>query len=264
MSELLVDHVSHSQLTEIQSCPYEWFLLKVIGVQQYENGFAQSGSLAHEILAMWAKGEIKAAEMQIQWIERFPKEVTAEFPHYLAAKGYVNRIFESVLRYFERFDGFPGYEVVAAEKEFESTIDGVRFVGIIDLILREKRTGDLMLVDHKSASHSTYGKTCDEMYRQLLLYSKHCEDAFGTFPKKLAINLYREGILDMRPFSIEEYKAAYQWAESMIEEMKRKDLTDWFETRPEFFRCTNLCACRNECAYGRAENHKRKVNTHVA
>ena len=129
MGELWVDHISYSQLTAAQECPYQWFMLKAVGVEPMENAFAQAGSLAHDILAAWATKNTAKEEMILQWIKGFPQAVTAEFPGYLAAKGYKGKLFDSVLRYFEGFDGFPGYEVVGAEKEFTSMIAGERFIG---------------------------------------------------------------------------------------------------------------------------------------
>lgn len=258
MSELWVDHVSFSQLTTASECPYAYYLQKVAGIEPVENAFAQGGNLAHRLLAEWAKGNISIRDLPVQWIERFPKEVTAEFPHFLAVKNYAGKLFDSILTYFEHFDGFPGYEIVGAEKEFKSSIAGVPFTGIIDLILRNEETGGLMIVDHKSCSLSSFRKNKEQMYRQLLLYAKYSADTFGKFPETLRFNLFKENLYDERPFDSESYMAARIWAESVIEEMKEKDVLDWFETRPEYFRCTNLCNCRNECVFGRPENHKRK------
>ena len=259
MGELWTDHISFSQLTTAQECPFEYYLLKMAGIEPVENAFAQAGTLVHQILAAWAKGELSIKELPVQWIERFSKEVTAEFPRFLAAKGYAGKLFESVLEYFEGFDGFPGYEVVGVEEEFHSSIAGEHFVGVIDLILRDKKDGHMMIVDHKSCSLSSFKKGKEQMYRQLLLYSKHIADTYGEFPKVLRFNLFKEKMYDERPFDRESYIAARLWAEEMIEEMKSKDVTDWFETRPELFRCTNLCNCRNECLFGRPENHKRST-----
>ena len=258
MGELWTDHVSFSQLTSVETCPYQWFLLKVASVEPVDNCFSQAGTLAHQILADWAQGKITKGEMCLQWIKRFPVEVTAEFPRYLAAKGYGSKLFDSVLRYFEGFDGFPDYEIVGVEQEFTSMLAGERFVGVIDLILRDKATGGLMIVDHKSASLSTFRKSKDKMYRQLLLYSKYVADNYGAFPEKLAFNLFKEGVMDVRPFTSEDYMAARLWAEKLIIEMKEKELTDWFETKPEFFNCTNLCSCRHECIFGKEESHRKK------
>lgn len=258
MEELWVDHVSFSQLTTVEECPYEYFLLKMAGVEPEENAFAQAGNLCHQLLAGWAKGEIPIKELPVQWIQRFAKTVTAEFPNYLATKGYAEKLFDSVLTYFEQFDGFMGYDIIGAEKEFHSSIAGVPFIGIIDLILRDKETGGIVLVDHKSCSLSSFRKNKEQMYRQLMLYSKYCADTYGEFPEKLCFNLFKEHMLDERPFDREGYVAARLWAEAVIESMKAKDMIDWFETKPDFFRCVNLCNCRGECAFGKAENHRRK------
>lgn len=258
MSELWVDHVSFSQLTTASECPYAYYLQKVAGVDPVENAFAQGGNLAHKLLADWAKGIIPIKELPVQWSERFPKEVTAEFPRYLAAKGYAGKLFDNVLNYFEHFDGFPGYKVIGAEQAFQSSIAGVSFKGVVDLILRSEETGGLMIVDHKSCSASSFKKNREKMYKQLLLYGKHCADTFGEFPERLRFNLFKENLYDERPFDRESYIAARLWAESVIQEMKDKDVLDWFETRPEYFRCVNLCNCRNECFFGNPENHKRK------
>lgn len=258
MSELWIDHVSFSQMTMAAECPYQYYLLKMAGVEPVDNAFAQAGNLVHKLLAGWAKGELSIKNLPVQLIERFPKEVTAEFPRFLAAKGYASKLFDNILSYFEAFDGFPGYEIIGAEKEFQSSIAGEHFVGVIDLILRDKETGGLVLVDHKSCSLSSFKKGKEQMYRQLLLYSKYCADTYGEFPTRLRFNLFKENMYDERPFDREDYVAARLWAESVIEEMKAKDVTDWFETKPEIFRCTNLCSCRNDCVFGKPENHKRK------
>ena len=173
-------------------------------------------------------------------------------------KGYRAALFEKILTYFEHFDGFCGFEIVGSEKEFRSSIAGEPFTGIIDLILRNKKTGELMLVDHKSCSLSSFRRSKDAMYRQLLLYSKHCADVYGVFPSTLRFNLYKEHTFDEQPFDPEDFVAARIWAETMINSMKAKDITDWFEVKPELFRCTNLCDARDQCLFGVPENHKRK------
>ena len=258
MSELWVNHVSFSQLTSAQECPFGYYLLKIEGIEPVSNAFAQAGTLAHELLADWAKGKVSVQDLPLKWIERFPAEVTDPLPNYLESKGYRGKLFDSILQYFETFDGFSSYEVIDVEKQFSSSIGGVPFVGVIDLVLRDKATGDLTIVDHKSCSLASFRKSKKRMYRQLLLYSKYCADEFGTFPAKLRFNLFKERKYDERPFDPEDFRAAKMWAEETIADMKARDIADWFEVRPEFFRCTNLAGCRNACPYGRPENHIRK------
>ena len=261
MNDLWVDHLSYSQMTEAEDCPYQYYLLKIAGVEPVPNAFAQAGTLVHQILAGWAKGEIPINALPVQWVQRFTKEVTAEFPPFLAAKGYAEKLFDNMLTFLEGFTGFPGYEIIGAEKEFSSMIAGERFIGIIDLLLRNKTTGEIAIVDYKSCSLSSFKKNKDQMYRQLLLYSKYVTDLFGCPPAKLRFELVKEGIFDERDYDPEDFVAARLWAENVVNTMKQMDLTDWFTVKPEYFRCTNLCSCRNECNFGKPENHRKEKDT---
>lgn len=257
MTKEEINHISYSQLIAIEQCPYQYFLTKVAGIQTVENPFAQAGNLAHELLARWAKGELLIKDLPVHWIQRFPEEVTAEFPHFLEAKGYKGKLFDSILTYFENFDGFPDYEVVGAEQEFSSMIAGERLVGIIDLLLRDKETGRLMIVDFKSCSVSSFRKNRDGMYRQLLLYSKFCSDQYGCPPSRLRFELIKENTFDERPYDPEDFIAARIWAESVIDKMKNMDIIDWLTVVPDFFRCQNLCSARMECCCGKPEYYRK-------
>lgn len=261
MSDLWIDHISFTQLSLAQDCPYSYYLQKIAKVNLVENAFSQAGALAHKLLAGWAKGEIRKEDLPLNWVQLFPKTVTAEFPYFLASKGYAGKLFDCILTYFENFDGFPGFEIVGVEKEFSSSIADERFTGVIDLILKNKETGRMMIVDHKSCSMSSFRKSKEHMYRQLLLYSKYCADTYGEFPETLRFNLFKENTYDERQFDREDFIATRLWAESIVKELKTKDVLDWFEVNPEFFRCTNLCSCRTNCIFGKPENHKRKDET---
>ena len=140
-------------------------------------------------------------------------------------------------------------------------IAGEKFVGIIDLLLRNKATGEIAVVDYKSCSLSSFKKNKDQMYRQLLLYSKYVTDLFGHPPAKLRFELVKENTYDERDYDPEDYVAARLWAENIINTMKQMDFTDWFTVKPEYFRCTNLCSCRNECSFGRPEKYRKEKDT---
>lgn len=260
MNDLCANHMSFSQLTLAEQCPYAYYLTHIVGIQHKDNAFAQAGSLVHRILAGWAKGEIDVSEMPMIWIAGYPEYVTECFPPYLEAKGYRQKLQDSITAYFQAFTGFPGFEIIGAEQSFSSAIAGEPFVGVIDLILRDRQTGDYVLVDHKSSSLSSFRRSRQAMYRQLLLYSKYLADHFGTFPTKLQFNLFREGICDEQAFRAEDYMEAVQWAEDGVRKMNGRDLTDWFELRPEQFYCTQLCSARGECPYGCYEKHRKEVN----
>ena len=172
MNELCSCHLSFSQLTQAEQCPYAYYLTRIAGIEPKDNAFAQAGSLVHQILAGWARGEIAVDEMPAVWTAGFPEYVTECFPPYLEAKGYRQKLLDSVNAYFQAFDGFSGYEIVGVEQSFTSSLAGEPFVGVIDLILRDRQTGDYVLVDHKSSSLSSFKRSRQALYRQVLLYSK--------------------------------------------------------------------------------------------
>lgn len=62
------------------------------------------------------------------------------------------------MTYLAEFDGFPGFEIIGVEKEFNSMIAGEQFVGIIDLLLRDKKTDEIVIVDFKSCSLASFKK----------------------------------------------------------------------------------------------------------
>lgn len=258
-----MEHISYSQITQAEQCPYSYYLTRLAGVAPKENAFAQAGSFVHRLLALWAKGEATIKDLPGLWQDGFEQQVTECFPVFLEAKGYRQKLYESCLRYFQAFEGFPDYEIVSVEQDFASFLGGVPFVGIIDLILRDRKTGAFVLVDHKSSSLSSFKRSRASMYRQLFLYSKYLADHFGAFPSLLRFNLFKENTQDEQAYRPDAYIEAVHWAENSIEAMNSRDLPDWFECRPEQFYCTSLCAARDVCPYGnyhyhQKENHERQ------
>ena len=219
-------HVSFSQLMQAEQCPYSYYLTRMAGETPRDNAFAQAGKFVHNLLAQWAKGEISASSLPERWHDGYDGAVTELFPAYLETKGYRKKLYDAVLAYFTAFRGFPGYEIVAAEQQFISSLAGERFVGVIDLILKNEETGGYVLVDHKSSSLSSFSRSRTAMYRQLLLYTKYLADHVGCFPELLRFNLFRENSADEQPFRPEAYVEAVQWAEEEIQTMKARELPD--------------------------------------
>ena len=259
MSDLWTNHFSFSQLHMAADCPYSYFLLKINGIEPEDNPFSQAGSLAHRLLAAWARGEVSLQDLSLLWKEQYRRVVTDPFPPYLEKNNYSQKLFQQFLSFFEQFTGYPEHEILGSEREFVSSLAGEKFVGVIDLILRHKTTGDLMIVDYKSCSLSSFRKMKDDMYRQLILYSKHCADSYGQFPSVLSFNLIKEGLIDQRPYKPADYLEVKNWAEEEIEKIKNRDVTDWMQVNPDFFKCCNLCSARGECKFGRPENHAKST-----
>ena len=241
---------SYSQLEQMDSCPYGYYMQRIEHVDETDNAFAQQGSLIHELIDEWAKGELPANQLVTAYRLRYPDEVTAAWPIFLASKGYADKTYQQGLDYFTNFDEFQGYKIIGTEQKFVMELLGRPFQGIIDMILEES-DGKLILLDHKSKSLSSFRKNQDTMYRQLYIYAKYIYDQYHKWPDKLVFNLFKEGGKKMeRLFNEEEYKQTLDWAEKTMNKIESFDEIDFLETRKSDFYCWELCSVRDNCPNG--------------
>lgn len=255
MSLLKENHVySYSQLSSVSECPYGFYLQRIERAEQQSNGFAEQGTLIHDLLDQWAKGELTKEELPAEYARRYPEEVVTKFPRMLAAKGYTEKAYQLGLDYFENFDEFVGYTILAAEEKFETEIDGRPFVGIVDMVIKDDLTDELIILDHKSKSLASFKKSEDDMYKQQLLYAKYVHEKYGQWPDRLMFNLFKEGGMKMeRPFRMEDYEKAMFWATQQIHKIEEFDFMDWLECKePDFF-CNEICSVRKHCPNGVAK-----------
>lgn len=252
---------SFSQLSSFSECPFSYYLSHIEEPRPEEapNAWAEQGTLIHDLLDKWAKGELKKEDLAPEYSRRYGEEVVTAFPRMLASKGYAEKTYQQGLEYFENFQGFPGYEVVAAEEKYEMPIrltDGTErpFIAFIDLVLREEKTNGLVVVDHKSKSLATFKKEREKMYRQQYTYDFFVHEKYGEWPVANWFNLFKElGYIDERPFQQDEYEATMQWATDSIHQIEERDLLDWLECKklpksgkPDLF-CQSICGWHNIC-----------------
>lgn len=270
MGLLSDDHVySYSQLNSFDECRYGFYLQRIEGMEeQASNAFAERGSLIHDLLDQWAKKKITKEQMLEEYERRYSEEVITAWPRVLAAKGYAKKAYENGIEFLENFDEFEGYEVISAEEKFKInlplSIGGTRpFIGIIDMLLREKKTGDLIICDHKSKSLQSFKKEEDEMYRQQLLYSTYLKEKYGDYPARLMFHLFNEnGVKPERLFSIEQYNETLDWATKQIVGIEECSVIDWLvcKEKPDYF-CWNICSARKLCPNGVQPDFKSKKKT---
>lgn len=267
MSMLNTNHVySFSQLQSFAECPYAFYLQKIErNPDMVQNAFASQGTLIHDLLDQWAKGEFTKDQLPDEYARRYPLEVVEAWPRMLAAKGYAEKAFQLGYDYFKNFDEFNGFRVISAEERFKIEVEGRPFVGIMDMLVEDEQTGELVLVDHKSKSFAAFKKAEDEMYRQQYLYAKYVQEKYGKYPDRLMFNLFKEGGAKMeRRFAEADYLSTLIWAGEQMTKMEAYDFVDWLTTKevepgkPDFF-CTELCSCRKICPNGQMKyTPKRK------
>ena len=249
---------SYSQLSAVDQCPYMFYCEKIDRCEQVSNGFAEQGSLIHDLLDLWGKGMLSKDELVSEYQRRYPLEVVTAWPKMLASKGYATKAFNLGVEYFTNFDEFKGYEVIATEQRFKTDIAGRPFVGIIDMIVKSEETGEMIILDHKSKSKKAFKDAADEMYRQQYCYAKYFIEQYGKPPDALMFNLFKEnGTKDYRKWDQQFYEDTMFWAEKQIEKIESYEFLDWLTSKDADFFCTEICSCRKVCPNGIAKPPKK-------
>lgn len=248
---------SYSRTSCFEHCKYEYYLGYVIHDDNLYlsegNFYAEVGSFAHEILAKIFLGELKPENALDYYLDHFE-----EYVSYKTFKIAMNNTYEAIADYFATLDlsWLDFYEIVGVEQKLHFEVCGHPFVGIIDLLLRDKRDGKLVVLDHKSMEYpfkvkGGVKKKCEKSFnayrRQMYLYSKAIHDTYGEFPKGIAWNYFKDGgRLGTIQFLESEYKDAIEWFQSMAEKIPQEQD---FEATQDYFYCSQLCNFRNSCEY---------------
>lgn len=217
-------------------------------MQQENNAYAEYGTFCHSLLERWARGELMSFELADAYAGGYDAAVRHDFPPF--PRGLAGRYYEEGLMYFSTFDGFGDrWEILSAEDRFEIDLRGNRFVGVADLILRDRDTGEIAVVDHKSKSMKSLAKDLRANKRQLYLYAAHVRQRFGIFPALLRFNMFRYGESVDEPFSMAAYEDTLDWTEQTVRRIRNTD--DWRVHESGYF-CRYICSVRDHCPVGQA------------
>lgn len=239
---------SYSRIKTFSDCPYKFFLKYIHQYTEEEMFYASYGKFVHKLIERHYKSGIPKEQMKKEFILNFSSEVKGKRP----SESIVCNYFKSGLDYFESFNEF-NLETIGVEKKVNFTIDGYNFTGFIDYIGRDK--DDIIIIDNKSRNlKSRSGRIkptqkdleLDDMLIQLYLYSVPVINDFGTYPKKLCFNCFRNNTLVEEVFDCNKYINALEWAKQLINNIEE---TNVFYPSVDYFRCNYLCGLNNQCEY---------------
>lgn len=250
----IVDNMqwSFSRLESFNQCKYGWKKHYIDCEEGENNAFASYGTLCHNILERYARGDADAFDLADEYNDRFDVEIPEQFPpnkYVDMRESYYNK----GLDYFENItDRINQFEILGVEKRVDFECGGKPFVGYIDLLL--KKDDEVYIVDHKSASVS-FKKNGEpnkasldkvETYkRQLYLYSKALIDA-GIKVDWLVWNFFNTQSVYKIPWREDEYLATIEWAENLLKEIDEEE--EWEPTK-DFYYCHYICDYRKSCMY---------------
>lgn len=246
---------SFSRLNSFYSCKYEWLQRYIEEPRNnLDSCYGQGGGLSHKLLEEYAKGELDLFDLASEFEKRFPEEVTESFP-VMRGKDLRDDYYEKCLDYFCSFSGFPdNYEILGVEKKCEFEIDGYPFIGFLDLLLRDKKSGEITILDHKSTSlkfkkNGDLAKSSlpkfEEFKKQLYIYSIPVIEEYGKVDW-LEWNLFKDQGKIKIPWKQEDFEESKQWAIDTIHQIENE--TEW-ESNPQYMYCRYLCSKRLECPH---------------
>lgn len=251
---------SFSRINSYRNCALGWKLHYLDHVPQESSGFADWGSLCHSIFEDYAKGELAEYEVLDAYEKRYPEYIHGEFSP-CKGKPLAERYYERGQELFLTFNGFPdNLEIIGVEQEVHLDINGRHFIGYIDLLARDKETGDLVVIDHKSKGNFKSEDEKQHYALQLYLYAQWVYEQYGKYPSRLVFNMFRVDDVVVVPFNAEDLERAKQWFTDTIDAIYQ-DEDFWDKISLEYdqqnkpiseyqcndFFCRYLCGSRMYC-----------------
>lgn len=214
----------------------------------------------HGIFERFYKGSLDFFDACIEYEDQYANNVTIKFPY----NAYVNlnkTYYQAGLDALEKIDKLiDGFEVLDVECKIQTKVRDTNFVGYADLILRDKHTQKIAVVDHKSKSRFSSKAERKKYTRQLYLYSLYVKEKYGEFPSQLIFNMFRTGELEKIPFDERDLNETIEWfLDSVANIYMELDFEDTIKERFESigkplsafaqndFFCNELCGVRNYC-----------------
>lgn len=248
---------SFSRIHCYETCPYQ-FYKKYIEEDKSEesNYYADNGKLMHAIFERLLKKKITLDEAVVMYEDEY---ADIDFCYDDVRQKIKDQCYESSMEYLttaDEFD-FSPYEILGIEKKVKFNIGPHKFIGIIDLLLRDKASQEIIILDHKSSTGKIFKKdgsilksqaeNFTSYKRQLYLYATGVKDEFGVFPTFLVWHHFREnGALTKIRFDQQEYDETIKWAADLID---RIYFDEEFEPTQSYMPCHVLCGYRNSCEY---------------
>jgi hypothetical protein len=194
--------VSYSQYAMWANCPQQWKLSYYDGLKPDDSSIHLIfGTAIHETIQTWLEKHYNGTKIQgtvfdsdtffKEALIRLFKEETLTQPD--GTKGYVCdqatlmefyldgiAIINYVRKHKETFFPQSGHELVGIEIPLEVFLTpNIRYVGFIDIVVRQKQTGRIIIYDLKTSGKGWfYEKKDPKKINQLLLYKKFYSDVY--------------------------------------------------------------------------------------
>ena len=193
--------ISHSQFTTYNDCNLKWKLRYVDGLSLFGgNIYTLFGSAMHTVIQsylneMYNKSIVSADKLPLD--DMLKEEMVKEFNEIKEKWGVLPCEQKDMIEFYQdgleiikhfrkhrnRYFTKNNYELIGVEVPIFTTVqEGVEFRSYLDIVLRNKISGDITIIDLKTATRGWIHFQKKNFYKtsQLLLYKQFYSDKFGV------------------------------------------------------------------------------------
>ncbi len=174
--------ISYTHFSEYNNCGQEYNLRYNYMFKNSKTKSITFGQVAHTILNLIHQKQIgyqKNGEGQLTSPEEVQEIINRvkEFNNNIEDKeGEFNEIEESIYKYWENFTPYWNYdgkdwEILASEVPFTLIENNYDLEGKIDLIIKDKDSNDIILIDFKTTDETSQSKLKERYQKQLITYA---------------------------------------------------------------------------------------------
>ena len=228
--------------------------------------------MVHKCLEIYCGGVLPPDQILEYYDSHFDDYCQTWFPEEKREQYYLQGY--EYLQHIENNLPLVDYEILGIEKKLSFELKEFRdeyrdesgklpsyqMTGFIDLLLKNKNSGEIEIRDHKSST-MRFSKKTGQPYksdaehwkafqRQLYLYSYPLVES-GVEVTSLSWNMFRSGVIKVIPWVKEDYDEAVTWALDQIHLLEKEEE---FAPKEDFFYCKNLCGYRDSCFVANQKN----------
>ena len=241
---------SYSSASAFDTCKYSFKLTYMEKKNRAKNFFSDYGSFIHAIIEMYFRGELDIFTMSGYYEEHYYEWVVSKPPPFqkTMAEGFYKKGLEF-------FDGFcfdkDDYELLMLEEKVVGEVGGFHFVVKPDMVLKEKKTGKIILMDVKTANpYKPNGKLdikkVTPYAKQLALYAYFIEIDLNIKIDEKIIWFTKSGNFE-NVTSLVSNEEALAWFKETVG--KIFDEEKWEHDLSSAFFCDFLCSVRMDCEF---------------
>lgn len=244
---------SFSRANTAETCLYAFYKKYIEGEVGESNFYASNGRAMHEVFEELFNNKITIDECPHAYNQKF--DLICE----RVKSSIMENTYIKCIDYLCEMDDIDRdkYEIIGVEMKLVFKIGDIDFQGYADLVVRNRKTGEVILVDHKQATRFMKKDGVTPLKNQLanfLAYKKqmycYCKgllEQHGIKVDKLAWHHFKDGgEITLIPFNQQEMDESLQWVIDTVEKIK---IEEDFEPTQSYMMCKQLCDFRNSCEY---------------